>query len=286
MKRITGFLVILISSWTLSAQQAHEKALLWEITGNGLTKPSYLFGTIHILCPADLIVTDVFRGKFDSTARLVLELKMDDPQLVSRTMKAASLPPGENLQSLADPADWKSIQQFVKDSVGMPMDMFLGMKPLMLESAITLKFMPCPPASWEMTLVKMAKEKSHEILGLETVEQQVAFFDKIPVKMQLKELAEEIRQYDKTREMYSTMIRLYKEQDVDRLSMLVREYYIDFSELSETLMGDRNRAWVPLITKIVREQSSFIAVGAGHLGGENGVVALLRAAHFTVRAVR
>ncbi len=268
-----------------SGQPPAEKSLLWEITGNGLEKPSYLFGTIHILCPQDLVVSERIRAAFEKSEQLVLELKLDDPTMLSRMMQYVVLPEGQDLKKMTDEQDWDAISQFMRDSLSMSMEMFLKMKPLMLESSIIVKFLPCQPASWESTLMTMAQERKEELIGLETVEQQIAVFDKEPIRDQMKELADELRNSGKTKEMYTVMTQLYHDQDINGLSNLIEEYFKEYGDWEKSLVKERNVNWIPIIDKLTHAKSSFIAVGAGHLGGENGLISMLRAQYYKVRPI-
>ena len=72
-----------ITVFTAKAQTPLEKTLLWQITGPGISKPSYVYGTIHLICPQDIIVSTELRARFYSTKQLYLELDMDDPGITN-----------------------------------------------------------------------------------------------------------------------------------------------------------------------------------------------------------
>src|SRR6478736_7003626 len=85
LKTFTTFLITLFAL-SANAQSSLEKTLLWQITGPGISAPSYLYGTIHLMCPNDIVVSTELRAKFYSTKQLFLELDMDDPSVLLKTM--------------------------------------------------------------------------------------------------------------------------------------------------------------------------------------------------------
>lgn len=92
MKTLNLFIFCLL----LHFANAQEKSLLWQISGNGLAKPSYLYGTIHLICPNDYFMTDSTKAAFARTEQVYLELDMDDPSIMSKMMRTAMFSDGKN----------------------------------------------------------------------------------------------------------------------------------------------------------------------------------------------
>jgi uncharacterized protein YbaP (TraB family) len=82
------------------------------------------------------------------------------------------------------------------------------------------------------------------------------------------------------------MIAAYKSQDVEKLYLGAVEDEKSDPDFQKKLLDDRNTAWIPKIEAFVKDKPTFIAVGAGHLGGKNGVIQLLRAKGYDVKAIR
>ena len=82
---LIAILVIFSLGSVGQSNKPEEKTLLWQITGKNIQEPSYLYGTIHIMCPGDLTISDVLKQKFSATQQLFLEIKLDDPGMLSRT---------------------------------------------------------------------------------------------------------------------------------------------------------------------------------------------------------
>ena len=266
------------------AQAPTEKKLLWEITGKNISTPSYLYGTIHVLCPQDLVVTEQIKQKFEATQQLYLELDFDDPSMMRIMQQNMLMKDGNQLKKLLTEAEYDSVAGYFKAKMGMDLAMMGGVKPFMTMSMLIPSMMGCQPASWEMSLVQMAQKKKAEVLGLETVEEQLAVFDRIPYAEQAQMLLKYITDVDKNKAETARMIEAYKSQDLGALEKLIQESP-DMANHVDILLKERNQKWVPKIKKIVAEKPTFFAVGAGHLAGQFGVISLLRQAGYEVKAV-
>ncbi|MCC6290214.1 MAG: TraB/GumN family protein [Chitinophagaceae bacterium] len=270
---------------TGNAQGSADNALLWEISGNGLAKPSYLYGTVHMICKKDFLMSEALKKSFAATDKLYLEIDMDDPSMNMKMLQLSMLQ-GKKLSDFFNKEDYEKLNVFFRDSIGMPLTMFNTMKPFVLFSIISLKTLNCPEQeSYEMSFVKMAKEQSKEILGLETVEEQMKIFDDMPDSVQAQMLIRYANEFYEQKEEFSKMIDLYKAQDLTSLyNQTISSPDIAGSE--DVLLFNRNQKWIPVIENAMKESRLFVAVGAGHLAGDKGVINLLRTKGYTVKAVK
>jgi len=262
-----------------------EKSLLWEISGKGLGKPSYLYGTIHIICPTDMILTEQMQAKLKSTEQLSLEIDMDDPDMMMTMLRVMPMKDGASLQTLLSPADYQTVSNYFRQNLGMDLTMVQTWKPIMLTSLLYTKLADCKPQSYEETFMKMAKEQGKEIIGVETLEEQLAVFDKIPYKKQAELLVQGITDIDKSKKEFAQMIAAYKKQDLDGFEKIFKESEQGLDEFADVLLLQRNKSWIPVIEREAKEKPTFFAVGAGHLGGKQGVIQLLRQQGYTVKPV-
>jgi uncharacterized protein YbaP (TraB family) len=138
-----------------------------------------------------------------------------------------------------------------------------------------------------MELMDKAKEKDMAIEGLETIKYQMSMFDSIPYEDQAKMLVEAVKGGDEEAEnTLDEMIELYKNQDIDGLYELIMAEDSDMENFEDILLVTRNKNWIPKIEKFASQKPTFIAVGAGHLPGKQGVINLLKAKGYTVRPIR
>ena len=284
------FLISLIFSSLYFTQiygQKEEKSLLYEISGNGISKPSYLYGTIHIICKNDFVMTEATKQKFSETQQVYLELDMDDPKMMPKMMKSMYMTDGSTLKTLISEADYQKVSQFFKDSLKTNIGMLDKMKPFVLSSMTIPKLIACPSQSYEETFLKMAQKDNKEVLGLETVEEQFDALDKMGMKKQADlMLVKMIENWNDGKQELKQLIKDYKNQDVEAMYEDMTKSKTMDTQFEEDLLVSRNKNWISKIQKIIKEKSTFFAVGAGHLGGKKGVITLLRNEGFTVKAVK
>lgn len=282
---LTTFLAQHLCLNTSQAQPVEtSNTLLWEISGNGLEKPSWLYGTIHMICAKDFIISDKLKDKFKSSGKVYLELDMDDPGMNMKMIQLSMLK-GKKLSDFFTHNDYDKLDNFFKDTVGMPLAFLASMKPFVLFSLLTVKTLPCASQeSYEMTFVKMAKEQKKEVLGLETIEDQMKVFDEMPDTTQAQMVMRFVNEFDGQKKDFAKMIDVYKQQKLDSLyEQIISSPDMEGSE--EELLFKRNEKWIPVIEKAMQKESVFFAVGAGHLAGPKGVITLLRKQGYTVKGI-
>jgi uncharacterized protein YbaP (TraB family) len=272
------------SSKTTHRTSETENSLLWEISGKGLTEPSYLYGTIHMICPEDFLLGDSLKSAFSRSAKVYLELDMDDPMMALKTLQLSLLKTG-SLKDLMAPASYDQLSRFVQDSLQMPMMVFNKMKPFALMSMLYTRVLPCAkPESYEQTFVQWAGEQKKEIRGLEKLEDQFAVFDQIPDTAEARMMVDMIQHFDMQRNEFRKMTEAYKRKDLKALAGMIEESP-DMKGYESLLLVNRNRNWIPVMQEAMSANRCFFAVGAGHLPGPDGIIALLRKAGYQVRSV-
>ncbi len=260
---------------------AQENALLWQISGKGLSAPSYLYGTIHMICPEDFRMGDSTTAAFGRTGMLYLEIDMDDPAMAMKTLQLAMMKEG-SLKDLMSAEDYATLNRFMKDSLGMPLTMFNKMKPFTLMSLLYTKILPCPsPKSYEQQFMAMAATQKKDVMGLERLEDQFAIFDQIPDTAEARMILGMIRDFDSQRAEFVKMVEAYKKRDLSALSRMM-ESSPDMKGFEDVLLYRRNRNWIPVMESAMGKTPCFFAVGAGHLPGPEGVIGLLRKAGYRV----
>lgn len=265
--------------------QSNESSLLWRIEGPGLEQPSYLYGTIHLLCKEDLQLTEPLRQAFAATQQLVLELDMDDPGMFSDMQQHMVMTNGGNLKNLMDEEEYATLNQFFHDSVGMGLGLLNRFKPFVLQTFLYPNLLGCNPVSYEEEFVRWAKKAKVEVHGLETIDRQMGVFDNIPYEEQVTWLMEMVDDYDQSRKDLQVLITTYRNQDLDKLSAWMVESMAEYEDYGTLLLDDRNTDWLPKMESFMKDQATFFGVGAGHLGGEKGVLNLLREVGYTVSPI-
>jgi len=266
---------------------ADNNTLLWEISGNGLLKPSYLFGTFHLLCVNDIHFSNALKSAVKNAQEVYMELDLDDPSTILGGMALMNMNQGKQLKDLFSASDYTRVAVFFKDSLHTSLTMFQKMKPAFLEALLYPKMMPCKTISGvEEELLKLAKSENKEIQGLETMAFQSAVFDSIPYEEQAKELLNTIDSLDRYKLYFDTMINVYKHQQLNEIETMFSKTEFGMNDHQDVLLNNRNKNWVIQLKKIMLQEPVFIAVGAGHLVGEKGLLALLKKEGYTLRPLK
>lgn len=281
----TFFFCWMLCSFLAGAQNAtkpltanvDDNTLLWEISGNGLLKPSYLYGTFHLLCKQDIHFSDACRKAISNSRKVYFELDIDDPETLFGGFKLLNMKAGKTLDSLLTANEYKRVSAYFKDSLKASLGIFKNMKPYFLIAMLYPKMMPCKSISGvEEGIMEIAKENKKEINGLETMAFQASVFDSISYEQQAKELLNMVDSMGTSRKYFSLMNKAYLQQDMAAIEKLVFDTGAGMQDNQDILLSSRNRDWVNKLQGIMKTASVFIAVGAGHLIGNEGLIQLLR----------
>lgn len=282
------------------------KALLWKIEGKKIKNPSYVYGTIHMIPKEDFFWPNHTKESLDACERLTLEIDMagleNDMSAQMSMMMNIFMKDGVTLPKLLSEEEYKMVQDhFANGSIPLPQMMLDKIKPMFLSMMVSEDFDLMGGnlltgssdeedadaedsmggiSSYEVEFMDIAKEKEMETSGLETVEYQMSVFDSIPYKAQADMLIEAIVAEKDTSTNIETqmadMIHLYKTQDLQALQQLLKTESSGMEQFEDILLNQRNRNWIPIMITQIAEKPTFFAVGAGHLGGPEGILSLLR----------
>ncbi|PJE46902.1 MAG: hypothetical protein CUR34_05060 [Sediminibacterium sp.] len=279
--------VLLVLASLLSFSGGAQKitqSLLWEISGNGLKSPSYLFGTSHIICASDFSFTPVLAEKIKSTKKLFLEIDLSKPNMQQEMLQMMQLE-GTSLDKLLG-SDFETINTNFQKITGASLKLFNQFKPFVGISMLTLKTVPCnTPMQPETVFMKSAQEAGNPVGGLETVSDQVAAINAQPLSDQITEFKKMVNNFDSVKLQMNELIKVYKLNDVERIYQFMQEQKMT-EAFEQTMLIKRNKNWIPSIIHSIQIQPTFFAVGAAHLGGKEGVIDLLKEKGYQLTPVK
>lgn len=259
-----------------------DNTLLWEISGKRMKKPSYLFGTFHLLCKDDIHVTANLQQSIKNADEVYFEMDLDDPANTIGAMFYMNMK-DKSLKDLYTPAEYDKVAAFFKDSLKMNLSYFGKMKPMLLESLLYPRMMPCKtPSGVEMELMSYAKKQKKEIKGFETMEFQASVFDSIPYNVQAKVLLKDIDSAKSAKVYFTRMMDIYISQNTGELVKLMADTAFSGGEDNDVFLKNRNMNWVKQLDTILKQKNIFMGVGAAHLFGDVGLIALLRKEGYAV----
>ena len=274
MKRILCLFVFIFFSLTQLSAQPAKSSLLWEISGNGLQHPSYLFGTFHMMCKEDFAITGILESKLKASEQFYGEIDMDQPNLQANMISRIMMQ-GKTLETLLG-EDYKSTNEKFQSITGMSMAMLNNFKPFYCLSLLVINSTQCKESIQpEAAFTAVAKQNHLQIRGLETIDEQFDVIDKEPIDSQINALKKIVGNFDSVKTMMSQLMTVYKTKNIDSLFSFMKSTGAN-EDFGTELLDKRNKKWIPLMKKAMLEKASFFAVGAGHLGGTEGVISLLR----------
>lgn len=286
------FVALLLTVSNVQAQTktiASDSALLYEITGKNLKKPSYLFGTIHLICEKDMFPAEKLKSYLGQTEQLLLEIDMDDQSVIQRAVKGSVLADGKTVKDYVKPEEYAKLDELYKNYLGISFDNLQNFKPLISQTYLLTspKVLGCqPPVVYDNFLAQTAVAAKMPVIGLETIEQQFAAIDSQPLEKQIKALNEAAANPEKGFGEFKTLYRIYLTQNSDAIyDSVVSGMTAEGYDLTK-FVDERNANWIPIIEKNIRAAPLFIAVGGGHLGGKKGVVSLLRAKGYKLKPIK
>lgn len=264
--------------------QSNNSSLLWEISGNGLKAPSYIFGTFHILCPADFSISPTLAKTLKQTKQLYLEIDLSKPGMQLELMSLMRLNGTSLDKEIGD--DFDRISAKFKSITGTPLVAFKQFKPFMGLSLLTLATVPCTEkVQPETMLMTMAKNANMDMGGLETVADQVNAINAQPLSEQIVDLKKMVNNFDSVKTQMQSLLRVYKLNHLDSIQQFMQSQQMT-AQFEQDLLIKRNKNWIPKIVDASNKSASFFAVGAAHLGGPQGVIALLKEKGYQLRPLK
>lgn len=275
---------LLITLFAVFQTTCLDAQLLWKVSKDNY-KPSYLFGTIHIVPEKQFVVWPAVDSVFRACTKLVMEMDLDmSASEMLQAAKQMSLPEGKTLDAYVPKENYERIRAYCIDSLGWKKRKFSRysrMKPFYF-STMVLTAQLGKVKGYEQYFSSQAKRVKMPVLGLETMQEQMKALDAISIEEQARALDESVVS---GRLEYFNMLELYLKRDLENLGALMAESDEMSDGFSDALLIKRNKNWVPLLQKWMSENSIFVAVGAGHLPGEDGLISLLRKEGYRVESV-
>ena len=279
-----------------AAGVANGKGLLWRIEKDGAA-PSYLFGTMHLSDPRVVALGPRALEAFEASSTVVIETtEVLDPAKMMAAMLAnpelTMFTDATTLRSLI-PADDLPMVEATLRTRGLPLSTINRMKPWMVAAIVAL-----PSCEFErktagepildLLIAQQAQASGKELAGLETVTDQLGAMASLPMDLHVEGLVETLRLGDKIDDVLETMVTLYRSERIGMFWPFFRavlpsgEAGAGYADFEEVMINARNRNMAASAEPFLQEGSAFIAVGALHLPGPEGLVALLRDAGYTV----
>lgn len=262
---------------------------LWKISDADTT--IYLFGTVHVLPKDTRWFEGPLRAAFDGSDELVLEmLEPAPPEAGQIVMRYAVDPDGPPLSEKLSPQARASYQEAIQ-RLGLNVANMDRLEPWFVSTLIPMVTMMHlgldPKSGAEAVLTEAAKKGGKSLGALETMEQQMGFFDTLPEAEQIAMLSQSVEELPNMPRLTQDMLSAWRRGEPDRLAELMTDDIKNFPEVERVLFTERNRRWADwIVQRMARPGTVFLAVGAGHLAGKGSVQSLLSPHQLTAIRIR
>ena len=278
---IVGLLFIITAGQT-DAQNS-EQSLLWEISGNGLEQPSYLFGTFHLLQDEFLETKPEVLEKFHASEQVMVEVEIDSSQLQQLSMMA--IMQDDLISNHLSEDEEQILSEALVSLMGVGLQQVDRLKPMALSATISLlqyqmylgdemtQYEGEPIDQWFVSEGRLAGK---QLVFFETMEEQMdLIFNSMSVSDQADLLVGYLEDEEGTEELIRRLFDCYVNEDITCLEQIGNDMYEDMPAAT-VFLDVRNENWMRQIPSLIETKASFIAVGALHLIGEQGLVAMLQ----------
>ncbi len=267
----------------------HPKGLLWKIEKLGQS-PSHIFGTMHVGDPRVINLAPEAEQAFKNAERFAMEVLMNF-QAMGAITSGSFFNDGRTLASVMDRPDYDRLIQLLQQQRGLPESAVKHMRPWVV---IMILMMPAEGQmgagdALDMVLYRRAALRSIPLLGLETAEEQMAIFDTLSIDEQVWMLNKSVADFELIDGLFAQMLESYLTGDLAALMNMQQQYDDPESDIDNRLMlallDQRNQRMVERMQHFLQQGNAFIAIGALHLPGEQGVLHLLEQSGYSVTPV-
>nr|WP_199158931.1 TraB/GumN family protein [Pedobacter sp. ASV2] len=271
-----------ISASAFAQNPNDENSLLWKVEGNGLTKPSFIFGTVHMICQDQFVMSDKVKNALANTEQSYLEINLAAPDITLQSQKYMFT--DKSLSNEISKEDYQYLDSLVKTKLKTDLVKFDKVKPMIIMAMLLQASFTCKVVSFESEIIKLTKAANKTVNGLSTVEEQYSFMDKI---FDAKDLGKYLKEINDTEinKLLKQLHEAYLKEDVKTMDDLLMGMNTTNPEAYKQLLPVRNHLWADRIPAIIKEKPTMFAIGTGHLLGTEGVVYLLREKGYTVTPI-
>lgn len=267
-----------------SVCMAFSQSMLWKVSGKNMKSPSYLYGTIHIQDAQVFAFDSTVTNAFSSCEAFAMEVLLDEISMKG-VKQAMMMPKGKVLTDLLSKEDFALLDSLCKAKLGVSAIFMNGMKPFFVTSAIEQADMPQDKEmALDLFLLKKAREQGKLCYGVEEYMDQIKAIDAFSLKEQTEMLVYLLHDTAVAAQEFEEMLNAYLGFNLDKMTEMMQDTTLP-KKFEKVLINKRNVTMAKQFDKIANEHTLFCAVGAGHLGGKKGVIALLRKKGYTVEPV-
>ncbi|PLX19922.1 MAG: hypothetical protein C0599_10045 [Salinivirgaceae bacterium] len=258
-------------------------SIFWKISGPEVNGVSYLYGTIHITDGRVFEYGDTVSKAFESAEQLAVEVEMD--KVNPGTVMSLMFMKDTTLDMLLTEEEYAKLEKVYEELTGASLETAKGIKLFFISANMVQAVIPKDKSvPLDLDFMQKARKEDKEVKGLETLDEQIGLIDDLSYKAQAKMLVESIDDVDELKEQMNKMVEAYLSMSSDKLLELMDDPSLP-KEFMEKLLNERNKIMVERMIPEIKNKSTFVAVGAAHLFGDDGIVKMLQDRGYTVEPI-
>lgn len=308
MKKIIPFLICICLNLSLNVEAQSNKqftgSILWKISGKSTSKPSYILGTHHLTNTSFIDQLTGFKEVFDQSEIIIGELDMlKRDSLMLLVQQSLVIGEGEKgYQDLLSEEELNTLDINLQQQLGIPLAAFIQLKPAVISTVLAAKLHQTVDPSYNMQnhvtmdeyIQKKALAANKQVLGLETIQEQINALFSDPIEEQLRDLMCSLNEMELGIITIKKLNEYYKTGNLTGLYNLMISNDPDIpqsacpmtDEKKAKLLDNRNNQWMKRIPSLLKANSNLFVVGAGHLAGEEGLLFQLAQLGYKVEAIK
>jgi|SRR6185312_14416092 len=281
MPRIAALAALLLWSWCALATPAEAKHFLWRLSkGDAVI---YVTGSIHVLRPSDYPLPDVMEATFKASAGLVEEIDLphfDAESAQLQMMQTGKYPEGQSLATQLPPDVYRRVTDLAK-AQKVDMTMINPMRPwlasiVMLDTQLMKQGFDAT-SGVDIHFADEAESLHKSVTGLETAQFQLSMLANLPDKAQQDMLVQSLEDASGADKEMNALMDAWRRGDTALLNKELQTEFGPYPDIYQAILVQRNRSWIPKLESLAGSgKQYFVVVGALHLVGADGVLALMQ----------
>lgn len=287
MKKVILALALLLL--LLPRIKAQESSILWEINGNGITKPSYLFGSLKFIGEKEFYLPKEVKEKIKQSIIFAIEDEVDH-HAQHELNKALHFPKGESLASHLSAEDYARVVAFFESEFKISKKLFEAkyarLIPLALSISMTRLSLREKVKFYDIELLKFAKSNKIKSYSLEAIDREAKALTSFSIAEQTKALLHTVNNFEKQKTEFKNLMEDYPQGRLEEIFEYTLHPMENNQDFINAFYYERNKEWMPKIEKMISENVAFISVGISHLEGDGGLLNLFKEKGYTLTPIK
>ncbi len=263
------------------------KCLLWRVSGNGLTHPSYLFAMMDYVCPTDYLWPETAEKYYKESGKICLQANPADSADKAKSARAFLNTGGKTLKYYFAPGDYAKVERYAKDELRINLDRVQQYQPMVLRSFIVKKLLGCSdPLTYVERIAAMALSDGKQLSGLETIGDELATLQQVRYNEKVAQILVQMANGSKTFENYRKKVEdAFQQQDLPAIYSASKEATV-FTPAELTILYDKtSQKLAEKMPPLMKHGQVFFVINAVHFWGDAGVISSLKKKGYKVEPV-